>query len=514
MHTTLYRKWRPADFDSVVGQNMITDVLRYQVAQGKVSHAYLFTGTRGTGKTSCAKILAKAVNCLEPVNGNPCGKCEACRFIDSGSATDIVEFDAASNTGVDFIRDIREEVVYAPSVLKKKVYIIDEVHMLSASAFNAFLKTLEEPPEHVMFIFATTEVHKLPITIISRCQRFDFRRIGVEDISSRLKYIASQENINITETAVRKIALLAKGGMRDAISLFELCSGAGKTIDEKLVIDVLGVPDRSYIDGIVRCVAEKNNAGIFRGVETMASLCTDISVFWQQLLSYYRDMLVMLTCPPETASKLLELTDEETALTKKRTESFTREKIIRHMKLIEDAYLSMQRAGQIKRTTAEMTLIRMSDDRLDDSNESLLSRISELERKMTSGARPVSPAAEKVEEPAPQPVEEPEEKKEEPKKDGRADLDGWSDIVSEIISRDPFLGSHLRGSQAYLDGNKLVVCTTEFAAMIIKNDANVLSLIAEAVNESGEAQNVNPTNITFEKIKPPKTEKTAIDELI
>ena len=230
MYQVLYRKWRPQVFTDVYGQEHITKTLMNAVDTGRVSHAYLFTGSRGTGKTTCAKILAKAVNCEHPVNGNPCNECASCRGIDDGSVVDVVEIDAASNNGVDNIRDLREETNYMPSSVKYRVYIIDEVHMLSTGAFNALLKTLEEPPEHVKFILATTEVHKLPSTILSRCQRFDFKRISPEDISSRLKYVAKQENIDLTDEGAMLIARVSDGGMRDALSLLDRCASYGKKI--------------------------------------------------------------------------------------------------------------------------------------------------------------------------------------------------------------------------------------------------------------------------------------------
>ncbi|MBQ2377933.1 MAG: DNA polymerase III subunit gamma/tau, partial [Clostridia bacterium] len=230
MHQALYRKWRPTTFDDVCGQDHITSVLKYECQSGKFSHAYLFCGSRGTGKTTCAKILAKAVNCEDIQNGNPCGKCPSCLAIDNGSAIDVLEMDAASNNGVDNIRDIRDEVVYTPSMLKYRVYIVDEVHMLSNSAFNALLKTLEEPPAHVIFILATTEMHKLPSTIISRCQLFDFRRISVPVITARLLKIAEADGIEISPDAAALIARIAQGGMRDAVSLLELCSGSRQRI--------------------------------------------------------------------------------------------------------------------------------------------------------------------------------------------------------------------------------------------------------------------------------------------
>ena len=231
-YRALYRKWRPRDFDDVCGQDGITDILKYEVANNRLSHAYLFCGSRGTGKTSCAKILAKAVNCENPRNGNPCNCCESCKSIDSGIATDVIEMDAASNNGINDVRDMQDEIAFTPALLKYRVYIIDEVHMMSGQAFNALLKTLEEPPTYVAFILATTEYHKLPTTIVSRCQRFDFKRISTDVIMSRLLEISKNEGIDITEDAARVIARVSRGGMRDAISLLELCAGANTKIDD------------------------------------------------------------------------------------------------------------------------------------------------------------------------------------------------------------------------------------------------------------------------------------------
>ena len=271
MYQAFYRKWRPRRFDDVCGQEHITSVLRYETEHGAFSHAYLFCGSRGTGKTTCAKILARAVNCEHPEGGNPCGQCAACRAIEEGTTTDVIEMDAASNNGVDNIRDIRDEVVYAPSALKKRVYIIDEVHMLSASAFNALLKTLEEPPAHVVFILATTELHKLPATIVSRCQRFDFRRISMDALISRLTYIAGQEGLELEPEAARMLARLAQGGMRDAISLLELCAGSRGVITPAAVNEAVGSAGREALERTVRwhfiASAIYLGIGVFSGAE-------------------------------------------------------------------------------------------------------------------------------------------------------------------------------------------------------------------------------------------------------
>jgi DNA polymerase-3 subunit gamma/tau len=377
VHLALYRKWRPQTFDEVYGQEHITSVLKYEVGNGRLSHAYLFCGSRGTGKTSCAKILAKAVNCENPQGGNPCGLCAACRTIDSGSTTDVLEMDAASNNGVDDIRDIRDEVIYSPSSLKYRVYIIDEVHMLSQSAFNALLKTLEEPPAHVVFILATTELHKLPATIISRCQRFDFRRISTEVIKTHIIRIAAEEGIDIDSEAAHQIARLAQGGMRDAISLLELCAGGQRKITADTVADAVGSTGRSKVVETASAIARADYDSILRIVADVASSSKDIAVFWQELISLYRDMLVMKTTPD--ASRYLDLTDSETAQLKEITKLFRKETLLSHCRLLDDAYMNIQRSNAVRRTIAELTLIRMSDGRLDTSNEALLARIAKLE---------------------------------------------------------------------------------------------------------------------------------------
>ena len=384
MHQALYRKWRPQTFDDVCGQEHITSILRYEAEHRSFSHAYLFCGSRGTGKTTCAKILSKVVNCEAPVNGNPCGVCEACRAIDSGAATDVLEMDAASNNGVDNIRDIRDEVVYSPSSLRYRVYIIDEVHMLSVSAFNALLKTLEEPPEHVVFILATTELQKLPATIISRCQRFDFRRISTEALMSRLTYIAEQEKIVLHPDAARMLAKLAQGGMRDAISLLELCAGGQREVTPEVVAESVGLTGREAMLRTVNAVAERDYDILFSQIDEVVKSSKDISVYWQDLISLYRDMLVVKTT--KNAAAYLDLTDHEAAQIIEAADRFRKETLLYHCKLLEDALFSMQKANAVKRIVAEMTLVRMCDEALDTSAEAMLSRIAHLEEQILTGA--------------------------------------------------------------------------------------------------------------------------------
>ena len=390
MHQALYRKWRPPNFDEVSGQDHITSILKYQCATGKFSHAYLFCGSRGTGKTSCAKILAKAVNCEHPTAAGPCGVCAACRSIDAGSATDVLEMDAASNNGVDDIRDIRDEVIYTPSELKYRVYIIDEVHMLSTSAFNALLKTLEEPPEHVVFILATTELQKLPATIISRCQRFDFRRISTDDLSARLHLIAREEGIELSDEAARLIARQAQGGMRDAVSLLELCAGARLPITPELVAHTIGTTGREGTSRVVNAIARKDFDLLFAVVDDMVSASRDVAVFWQELIGYYRDMLVTKTV--KDPSRYLDLTDSEKETLLALSVLFTKETLLFHIGLLEDALFAMQKSYAVKRTVAEITLVRLCDPALDTSTESILSRLSKVEEQLVTGVAVQAPA--------------------------------------------------------------------------------------------------------------------------
>jgi len=383
MYQALYRKWRPQTFDDVCGQEHITSILKYETEHNKFSHAYLFCGSRGTGKTTCAKILAKAVNCESPVNGSPCNCCPSCQAIDAGIATDVLEMDAASNNGVDNIRDIRDEVVYSPSSLKYRVYIVDEVHMLSGSAFNALLKTLEEPPSHVIFILATTELHKLPSTIVSRCQRYEFRRISTDVLVGRLATIAQREEIAYEADALRMIAKLAQGGMRDAISLLELCAGGRQKITAQVVNDTLGTGGREQIEQTVRAIEAGNFDAIFGTVDAVVRSSKDLSVFWQDLSAFYRDMLVIKTT--SAAANYLDLTEVETEHLQKVAALFTKEELLYHCRVLEETYATMQRAGAAKRTIAEMALIRLCDRTLDHSPDAILARLSKLETTVLTG---------------------------------------------------------------------------------------------------------------------------------
>ena len=475
MHQALYRKWRPQTFDDVYGQEHITSILKYETEHGKFSHAYLFCGSRGTGKTTCAKILAKALNCEAPVNGSPCNQCEACRSIDAGTATDVLEMDAASNNGVDNIRDIRDEVVYTPSALRYRVYIVDEVHMLSGSAFNALLKTLEEPPAHVAFVLATTELHKLPSTIVSRCQRFDFRRISTPVLMERLAYIADREGISYESEALRMIAKMAQGGMRDAISLLELCAGGHHAITVDVVNETLGYGGRDSMEQTVRAIANADFDAIFAAVDAVVRSSKDVSVFFSELMSLYRDMLVIKTTA--NAAQYLDLTEVESEQLKALAALFTKETLLYHCRLLDEALYAMKNSGGIKRTLAEMTLVKMSDASLDTAPDSLLSRISKLETAVMSGAIVAAPpmtsthVAEKDSQPkskekeniADAPKDEP--KKEMPsapiKSEARSDateqqtlrvLRGWHEIAEQAATGDIAIVAFMRQGRAFTDG--------------------------------------------------------------
>lgn len=382
LYQALYRKWRPKDFDSVCGQEHITSVLKYEIIHDRCSHAYLFCGSRGTGKTSCAKLLAKAVNCLSPVNGSPCGVCDACRAIEEERTADVVEMDAASNTGVDYIREIREAVMYAPSMLKNRVYIIDEVHMLTQSAFNALLKTLEEPPERVFFILATTEPQKIPATILSRCQKFEFRRIPSEIIADRLLYISEKEGINTEPAAAKIIAKMAQGGMRDALSLFELCAGEGKNITAETVKAITGAIGREQAAEVAEAVLKKDVDALFSVVSEAVASSKELTVFWQELMDFYRDMLIFRAAGhPE---RYLDLTEDELKQIKSLSEKFSGAVLLRHCSLLEEAYSAMQRPGASKRLCAEMTFLKMCDETLDCAPAGLAARVSALEERLAA----------------------------------------------------------------------------------------------------------------------------------
>ncbi len=493
MHQALYRKYRPRSFDDVCGEEHITSVLKFESKASKLSHAYLFCGPRGTGKTTCAKILAKALNCENPVDGNPCGHCFACRSIDEGSATDVLEMDAASNNGVDYIRDIRDEVSYTPASLKKRVYIIDEVHMLSVSAFNALLKTLEEPPEHVVFILATTEFLKLPATIVSRCQRFDFRRTKADVIAKRLLHIASEEGLALDGDAALILAKQAQGGMRDAISLFELCAAGGHAVTAERVSEILGLTGIEFLYKTAVAVARNDATAIFKLVQDVDFSSKDISVYWSELIAFWRDMMICKYLPDGEKTEYLDITDAELRLLSDASRRFKKETITYHFTLMEEAQREMARLPQTKRLSAELTLVKMADSSLATSTEALLNRIASLEEKISlleSGSfvptRTISSDEVSVEaspiknEEADLPEADIIQQKEEPKEEFTL-LTDFGDVVERVSSQNPPCASFLSECECYVSADRctvLIKTVSEFSRTMLSSPTSLQSLQA------------------------------------
>ena len=402
MYQALYRKYRPKTFDDVVGQAHITETLKKQVETGRLSHAYLFIGTRGTGKTTCAKILAKAVNCEHPVNGNPCNQCAACRGIDDGSILDVVELDAASNNGVDNVRALRDEAVFSPANVRKRVYIIDEVHMLSTSAFNALLKILEEPPAHLMFILATTELHKVPATILSRCQRHSFKRIPVDTIAARLNYVAQQEHLNLQPDAAALLARMADGGMRDALTLLDQCSGSD-VITTETVISAMGLAGNLRTAQLLQSIAGGDTAKTLEQFRSLWQDGKDPAALLDELSMIQRDLLMQAVAPHGGRELLSGGYDGETLQTL--SGAFTPAQLLANLQSIQDALTAMA-AQPNPRIAAELCLIRLCRPELCDDVPTLCARVDKLEQAVRSGSVPAPQAAAPAS-PAPAPRQEP-----------------------------------------------------------------------------------------------------------
>jgi len=399
-YQALYRKYRPQTFDDVLGQMAVTQTMKTQVASGKLSHAYLFTGSRGTGKTTCARILAKAVNCLNPQDGNPCNCCAACTTIDSGACLDVLEIDAASNNGVDNVRDLRDDAVYTPSQVKMRVYIIDEVHMLSISAFNALLKIIEEPPEHLLFILATTELHKVPATILSRCQRFSFRRISQEDIAARLQYVAYQEEIDLDDSAARVLARMADGGMRDGLSLLDQCASSARgELTAEQVYACLGIAGDQKCGELMGYIGAHDTKRTLELFNRLYSDGKDITALLDELACLTRDMLILKSAPDADIAMLSGLaTDKES---KALAQGFSAGELVRMMELLEKTMSGFARSGS-RRVDAELCLISLCKPELQLDAQALNARLTRLEEKIQTGvlvSAPVKAETAAIEEP-------------------------------------------------------------------------------------------------------------------
>ena len=382
MYQVLYRKYRPKVFADVYGQEHVTSTLKNEIKENRIAHAYLFTGSRGTGKTTCAKILAKAVNCENSVDGEPCNECEVCKGLDSGTIYDVVEIDAASNNGVDNIRDLREEANYTPSRGKYRVYIIDEVHMLSTGAFNALLKTLEEPPAHVIFILATTEVHKLPATILSRCQRFDFKRIQPETMSVRLKQVAQLEGMELDDDAAILIARIADGALRDGLSILDQCAGRSKKIDSALVSEVAGLAGHEALYKLTDCICTQNSSSAMTVISELYQNSYDMERLCVEMINHLRNFLIVKTV--KDSRGLIICTDDEYNSIILSAENFTLENVIFALDLFQDA-LTKIKTGANARVGLEMAFVKLCEPKLDVNIDSLVDRISKLERAVNRG---------------------------------------------------------------------------------------------------------------------------------
>ena len=516
-YQALYRKYRPQTFDDVSGQLAVTQTLKNQLATGKMSHAYLFTGSRGTGKTSCAKILAKAVNCLDLQDGNPCNRCEACRAIDSGACMDVLEIDAASNNGVDNVRDLRDDAVYTPSQVKMRVYIIDEVHMLSISAFNALLKIIEEPPEHLLFILATTELHKVPATILSRCQRFSFRRISQEDIAARLQFVAYQESIDLDDSAARVLARMADGGMRDALSLLDQCASAtaGELTAER-VYECLGIAGERKAAELMRSIAAHDTRTCLQLFNKLYADGKEMGALLDELACLTRDLLILKTAPDAGLAMLSGVADQQDAAELAR--AFSSGELVRMMELLEETMSAFTRSAS-RRMDAELCLIRLCQPELQLDAESLNARLTRMEEQLKSGnfvmsSQPAMVQTAPVEvveydeelppmpddadaPPAPEDIPVPQE--------DESNVGFWAELVSAIRRemRPPVVGFFTTSDNApmrgILNGNRLILrCNNAFTVelvdkpeireLVARKAANLLGKNIAVTVEDGSAK--------------------------
>lgn len=498
-YKALYRKYRPATFSEVYGQDHIVATLKSELAEGKISHAYLFTGTRGTGKTSCAKILAKAINCLASHDGDPCLECDSCRLIAEDGATDIVEIDAASNNGVDDVRVLREQIAFTPNRLKYRVYIIDEVHMLSIAAFNALLKTLEEPPEHVVFILATTEVHKLPATILSRCQRFDFRRIDAEKIVERINYIANKEGFSITSAAAELISAACDGGMRDALSLLDLCLSASKEITEETVAEVCGMSSNDYLNRLSDAILSADASSALSLIDELHRGSVDMLRLANDILAHMRDIMIVKTVSGE--KKPVVCSAAQLEIYKQKADAFDIKDIIRALNMLSEAVSRMQNSN--RRSVLEMTVIKLCSPELCDDYASLEKRVRALESGAPKKAKNEPLKAENKE----NSVKEPKAKVEEealvtsvPEESAVSEtaekpIDEWGEILKILAHSCPPICGVLNGSRAFISGGFLLIDAPNpmFRNMINSSNSIYRDAIRKAATEVlGETYKLGP----------------------
>lgn len=466
-YVALYRKFRPAEFSEVKGQEHIVTTLQNQIKANRIGHAYLFCGTRGTGKTSIAKIFAKAVNCESPVDGSPCGVCPVCKSIAAGTSMNVIEIDAASNNGVDNIREIRENVAYSPTEGRYKVYIIDEVHMLSIGAFNALLKTLEEPPEYVIFILATTEAHKIPVTILSRCQRYDFKRITAETITARLAELMEKENVEVEDKALRYIAKAADGSMRDALSLLDQCIAfyLGKKLTYDNVLEVLGALDTEVYSSLLRKIIRRDIPAVMTDVESIVMQGRELSQFVTEFIQYLRNLLFLQSA--DHLEDFLEVSSENLAQLKEEAKMIDSESLMRYIRVFSELSGQIKYSTQ-KRVLVEVALIKLCKPQMEKSYDSILERLSAVEKQLEQG---IAVAA------VPQPIQEakPEPAEEQPRvracsEDVKQVIQNWNQIIRECS---PVIKSYLQGHRDFRqDGNGglQIVVREKLAADLLDTD--------------------------------------------
>jgi len=515
VYQVLYRKWRPKVFADVVGQPQVTVTLKNELMAGRIAHAYLFTGSRGTGKTTCAKILAKAVNCLSPVDGDPCGECEICHGVDSGSVMDIVEIDAASNNGVDNIRSLREEANFTPVAAKYRVYIIDEVHMLSTGAFNALLKTLEEPPAHVIFILATTEVHKLPATILSRCQRFDFRRIPPKEIADRLTYVTEHEDAVIDPQAALLIARLADGALRDALSLLDQCLGRSKNVTVEVVNETAGLVGREHLFELTDAIQKHDSGSALEIIDRLHNSSKDMARLCEELSSHFRNLMLIKTM--KDAHNMIVVSDAEYENITKQALSIPLPAILHGLDTIQSALEKMYRGGD-RRIEFEMAMIRLCSPELDSTTDALVRRLEALERggvrPQPAKAAPLSrepvkeqPASGATVSHAPPLSEEDEPAPELARNSGEAispqevqslesgaeRLAEWPEILQILKSYSHVIASAFNGSTAYISGPYVLVdAPNEIAFRLLREPAQRENMRRAIQQVTGKTYKLGP----------------------
>jgi len=458
LYRVLYRKYRPRFFADVIGQPQVTDTLRNELKNERLAHAYLFTGSRGTGKTTCSKILSKAVNCLHPNNGDPCGECEMCRGIDEGTVLDVVEIDAASNNGVDDIRNLREEAAFTPSSAKYRVYIIDEVHMLSIGAFNALLKTLEEPPPHVLFILATTEVHKLPATIMSRCQRFDFHRITPRSIADRLEYVCDSEQVGIDDNAALLIAGIADGAMRDALSLLDQCMVHGEHITEEIVRKTAGLADKSHLLSITDSFMSKDGAAIISIIDQLYRDSKDMARLCEELISHFRELMLIKTM--KNPRDIMVMSDDDYKRASEQAMAIPLTDVVNAIDILQSALEKMLR-GANRRIEMEMTAVRLCTPSFGNAvsiDPALETRVAKLEKAII-GLSEISekPSAQRKSTPAAPQMKRPSKEEMEKLRKDAVPMTQWPEVIEEMKKYSPTVASGFTGSTAYISGDLVLV---------------------------------------------------------